>query len=1173
MPDLGSFVHLHVHSYYSTLDGACHLDSLVNHVQQGGMGAVALTDHGNLFGALAFQKACNAGGIKPIIGAELYMSPTRHDDRQSHQARHQHHIVLLAETLEGYRNLSRLSSKAYLEGFYYKPRIDMELLAEHSDGLIGSSACLQGGIAQALLKGNPEGARRLAGQLREILGADNFYLELMDHGIPDEKRVNEGLLELSQRDGYPVIATNDCHYPSEAAHDDHDLLLCIQTGKMLNDPNRMRFPQNAFYLKTPEEMVQLFGHIDGAISNTVAIAERCNVDIPTGQKLLPAYRPSDGSAPDQYLRKLVAHGLRARYGDPLPEGVAERAEHELKIIASMGFVDYFLVVWDFIRWARDHHIPVGPGRGSGAGSIVAYALTITNLDPLTHGLLFERFLNPERVSMPDFDVDFCYERRGEVIEYVREKYGEGCVAQIITFGTIKARNAIRDAGRVLGVDLQKVDQVAKLVPMGQDVNLAAVIGDLDESKLDEKKLEEQRKLFSAELKEQYDNDPEVKQLMDRARGIEGAIRQPGTHAAGVVICDKPLIDLIPLYKPSEAGAMPATQYTMTEVEELGLLKMDFLGLKNLTIIDRSLKSIERRTGKTIHPDQIPLDDEETYKLLQQGRGLGLFQLESAGMRDLLVKLKPTRFSDIVALISLYRPGPMQNIPSFIARKEGLEPIAYDHPDMEPILKETYGLFVYQEQVMQVAQKLAGYSLGEADLLRRAMSKKKPEAMAKQKTLFVKGCATRRIDEATAERIWQTMETFAEYGFNKSHAAGYAVLAVQTAWLKRHYPVDFFAALISNEIGGDDNKILQYFAEARELGIPILPPDINTSSLRFEADDERIVFGLLAIKGIGEGAIRALITEREAGGPYKGLQNFVTRSDKRQINARALESLIRVGSFDRFGHNRPSLLATLPRIMELAGIARKDEGDPQTSLFDMMDEDEVAGLHAEVPIERLPDWPDKEKFEKEKELAGFYLSGHPLEHFEPDFEAFSSIDASDINEVPDRETIQWVGIINRLVPRTDKNGRMFAFAECEDRTGTLELTFFADAFDAAREFLQSGEVIWVRGRVDTWRDFKKVRVEEARPIDQVRREMIRALEVELDWRRLSEANLTRIKELAAAHKGRRRLWFHLREGQGEIRVEAGNGLGVQPGSELIRAFQEEACVNGVRFHARSGNGRG
>ncbi len=1161
MADLGPFVHLHVHSHYSTLDGANSLKGLIEQTKQLGMGAVALTDHGNLFGAYAFQKAAQEGGVKPIIGCEAYFSPTSHTDRTSNKARTRYHFLLLCESVEGYRNLSRLSSLGFLKG-YYKPRIDLELLERYHDGLIGTTTCIQGPVCQAILNGDLREAQRQIDVFAQIFGRGHFFVELMDHGMPDQKTVNNGLLELAKKNDLPLIATNDCHYLTAAAHDSQDVLMCISMGKTLNDPQRMRFEQNEFYLKSPDQMRSLFGHLNGAIENTVAIAERCNCVIPTNQKLLPRYRTPDGMDGPTYLRLLVQRGLDKRYGGRPEERHRRQADFELGVIEKMGFVDYFLVVWDFIRWAKDQGIPVGPGRGSGAGSIVAYALEITDLDPLEHGLLFERFLNPERVSMPDFDIDFCFERRGEVIDYVRRTYGQDCVAQIITFGTIKARNAVRDVGRVMGVALPKVDQVAKLIPGGPKVTIDAALG----------KDSRHPELASPELQTLYNDDPEVRELLDRARGIEGAIRQPGTHAAGVVICDQPLIDLIPLYRPSDndPDAMAVTQFTMTEVEEIGLLKMDFLGLKNLTIIDRCLKGISTRLGRTITAADIPLDDEATYRLLQQGKGLGVFQLESSGMRDLLLNFKPTRFSDLVALISLYRPGPMDNIPEFIARKEGRREITYDHPDMEPILKETYGLFVYQEQVMQVAQVLAGYSLGGADLLRRAMGKKKKEEMAKQRRTFIDGARSRGIDEPTAERIFSTMEKFAEYGFNKSHAAAYAVITVQTAWLKAHYPVDFYAALMTNEVGGDDAKLGMYFEEARDEGIRILPPDINSSGVHFTPDGGNIRFGLAAIKGVGESAVRAMIEERSANGPFTSLQDFITRVDKRLINSRVVEALISCGAFDAFGHNRPSLLAVLPRLMEVAGTARRDADDPQTSIFDMMTEEHTAGLRAELPIPRLPDWGDKERLETEKELVGFYLTGHPLERFAPDFAAFSTASAREILAMKPGDDVEWVGLIKRIVTRMDKNGRQMAFVECEDMTGPMECTFFADAFDACREAIREGEVIWVRGKVDSWRDNIKIRVHAGKPIDQLRAERIRTLEVQLTWQQVTEANLTRLSEIAARHRGRRKLWFVIGDNGDEVRVEAGPGFGIAPCTALIHDLQDTHLLQGLRYIA-NGNG--
>ena len=1166
MSDLGKFVHLHVHSAYSMLDGAIQLKSLVKTVKELGMGAVALTDHGNLFALYPFQKACEGSGVKPLFGCETYLSATDRFDRTSPLARTRYHFLLLCENVDGYRNLSRLSTKSYLEGYYYKPRIDMDLLQQHHEGLVATSACIQSPICQAILEGKPDQARKYVDDFVQIFGKGNFYLELMEHGIPEQHILNEALIDMGAKMGVPLVATNDCHYLAEKSYDAHDVLLCIQMGKTLSDPDRMRFEQNEFYLKPADDMIKLFGHVNGAIKNTLEIAERCNCVIPTKQKLLPKFKTPNGEPSDEYLRMKVQQGLMMRYNGNPPEDRVKQAQFELSVIERMGFVDYFLVVSDFIQWAKSQDIPVGPGRGSGAGSIVAYCLQITNLDPMPHGLLFERFLNPERVSMPDFDIDFCVEGRQRVIEYVRDLYGRECVSQIITFGTIKAKSAIRDVGRAMGLPLDKVNSVAKLVVDGPKVTLAASLGE------DEKHPE----MAVPDLKALYESDSEVKELIDRAKGVEGAIRQPGTHAAGVVICDKPLIDIIPLYRPPDDTVMPATQYNMIEVEEIGLLKMDFLGLKNLTLIDRCIKSINKRFGSELKADDIPLDDEPTYKLLQSGKGLGLFQLESSGMRDLLVNFKPTKFSDLVALISLYRPGPMDNIPEFIERKEGRSKIFYEDPCIEPILKETYGLFVYQEQVMQVAQVMGGYTLGGADMLRRAMSKKKAEEMAKERLKFTAGCVERGIDKEAASRVFDTMEKFAAYGFNKSHAAAYAVVTIQTAWLKAHYPVDFYSSLITYEVGGEDAKIEMYFDEARDEGITCLAPDINTSSVHFEPiDDHRIRFGLCSIKGVGVSAVESLVKEREAGGPFKSLQDMVTRLDKKMMNARTVECLIKCGCFDKLSnHNRPSLLAALPKIMELAGAARKEADSSQFSLFDMMDDASAGSMIAEVPIPRTPDWTDKQRFDIEKELAGFYLSGHPLERFTADFAAFSTCPANEIQAMRKGDDIEWAGLIKRMVPRTDKNGRMFAFAECEDMSGGVELTFFSDAFAKCREFLKEGEVIWVRGRIDVWKDNKKILVNDAKTIDAIRADRIRALEIVVPVRAITEARLSRIKELAAVHRGRRRLWVLLKDGADEARYELNGGCGITPTSALIRELQDADFVKDVRFVIKplnNGNG--
>ena len=1136
MPDLGPFVHLHLHSPFSLLDGACRFDRLTERARSLGMGAVALTDHGNLFGALQFQKACQGADLKPIIGCEVYVSPTRRDDKTSAEARRNQHFILLAENETGWRNLMRLTTLGYTEGFYYKPRIDKEALAAHAEGLIGLSACLKGVVADYLLADRPDAAARSLDDYVEILGPGNFYVELMDHGLPEQKKVNDGLLELARRRGLPLVATNDCHYLTAADHAIHDVLLCIQTGKTLDDERRLRFDRNEFYMKSPDQMIGLFGHLEGAIENTVALADRCNAVIPTGQRLLPKFQPPDGETEESCLDRLAREGLDRRYGGRAPAGHRERLEYELAMIHRMGFDSYFLVVWDFIRFARTKDVPVGPGRGSGAGSLVAYCLEITDLDPIEHGLFFERFLNPERVSMPDFDIDFCPERRGEVIEYVRKKYGERNVAQIITFGSMKAKAAVRDVGRVMGMPIPEVDRVCRMIPGGPGVTLEATLRD------------------NAELRQLADSEPQIRTLLNNARGVEGALRHSSTHAAGVVIADRDLADLIPLYVAPGTTEL-VTGFTMNEIEEIGLLKMDFLGLKNLTIIEKTVKEVERTKNKKIDWAEVPLDDPATYTLMQSGDAFGLFQLESQGMRELLTQLRPEKFSDVVALISLYRPGPMENIPEFIGRKRGRKKITYDHPKLEPILKETYGLIVYQEQVMQIAQALAGFSLGQADILRRAMGKKKAKEMASQREAFMAGCAANGVGRADAERIFGLIEKFAQYGFNKSHSAAYTVITFRTAYLKAHYPIEFMAQLLSSEIGGSDDKMGEYFGAAGAMGIRVLPPDINESRSAFAVVGDRIRFGLLAIKNVGAATVDGIVAERERSGPFESLQDFAARMSAKLLNARAMECMIKCGAFDSFGHNRPSLLGALPGVMEYLGAARRDETEAQSSLFDMMSRDEMTALNGDVRIDFVADWSEFDRLEIEKSLAGYYLSGHPLERFRPDYEAFKLARSSQIKRMANGDPVEWLGLIRSVNVRPQKSdGRSFALVSAEDIEGSVELTVFADAFEKCRELVKEGTIVFVKGTVNVWNDRISVRVGEIKSTDALRRERIKRLEIEIPAGQVTEANLTQLRDILKAHRGRRPVRVILTDSGSRVAVDLGGAFRANPDTALLSAIQ-------------------
>ncbi|MGC8840336.1 MAG: DNA polymerase III subunit alpha [Candidatus Sumerlaeaceae bacterium] len=1160
------FVHLHLHSEYSLLDGACRFDSLPKRVAQLGMKAVACTDHGNLFGVVNFYDACLANGIKPIIGAELYITPrSRLEKRVEGERRTSaNHILILAENSEGYANLCKLSSLGFLEGFYGKPRIDFEALAAHAKGLIVTTACLKGLVPEALTQQNLKQAQEYLGTFRDILGPDNFYVELMDHGIPEQKKILPQLVQLAKREKLRVIATNDCHYLTREDARMHDILLCVQTGTKLSDPNRMRYEPTEFYLKSPEEMYQIFREIPEACRETVAIAERCNVELQFQQKLLPIFKTPDGSTPEEYLRRLALEGLEARYGTPTEEHF-KRLELELNTICRMNLASYFLVVWDFVHYAKVNRIPVGPGRGSAAGALVAYCLGITDIDPLPHNLLFERFLNPERVSMPDIDIDFCYEKRGKVIEYVKRKYGERNVAQIITFGTLKPKNAVRDVGRVLEVPLDKVDRICKLIP------------DMLKPEKGEKAIDRALR-DSPELKALYDSDPEARQIIDYARQIEGMARHASTHAAGVVICDRDLTDVLPLYRVTDSNDI-VTQFPMGIVERLGLLKMDFLGLKNLTIIENALKSIHKNYGLEIDWQKIGLDDPATYKLLREGRTLGVFQLESEGMTKLVRELAPTRFEDLVALLALYRPGPLgTNMHTeFVECKHGRKEVVYDHPSLEPILRDTYGMILYQEQVMQIAQVLAGFSLGQADLMRRAMGKKKKDEMAKIRSDFIEGAVSRGVDRQLAEQIFEKIEYFSGYGFNKSHSAAYALISFRTAYLKAHFPVDYLAALMTNAIGDKIEEMEKYFSEANEIGVQILPPDINESDKYFTVSHGNIRFGLAAIKNVGAAAVEAIIAAREKGGPFRNFVDFCERVDLVLLNARMMDSLIKVGAFDSLGIRRSQLLETFQHVIELVQERKKERELGQGSLFDIFAVDSSAEGNSALSLEswQLPDIPeisDQQKMQFEKELLGYYVSGHPMQAYEADVEAFATASLGRITErqrkiASSEEQVAVVGRVEKVTRKTDRQGRSMAFVELTDTFSSLEAIFFASVYAQFADLLVRDQVIWLSGSLDTRNGQAKLLVRDVAPIEMLRK--TRKYDVQIHARfekKWPEREwLRELLKLLERHKGRRRVTCVLTLGTlGELSAELPKKCAVEVSDDLVLALRKFPHVTKVRY---------
>jgi DNA polymerase-3 subunit alpha len=1045
-----AFVHLHNHSDYSLLDGASKIENLVDAALAMEMPSLALTDHGNLFGAIQFYNIARKKGLKPIIGCEMYVAKdSRH--KKSGGGDQSNHLVLLAENLEGYHNLSRLVSYGFLEGFYYKPRIDKELLSRYSGGLIAMSACLKGGVAQKLAMEQPESALAEALEYRDILGEGNFFLELQDHNLPTQHRVNPGIIEIANKTGIPLVCTNDTHYLRKDDSEAHDVLLCIGTGKIVSQPDRMHYETDEFYFKSPEEMNRLWGHIPEAVRNTVRIAERCALEIETSQPL-PPFEVPPGFNSDSYFEKTVREGFeeRRRHLEALAaEGrlknpisaYEERLAFEIEMIKKMQFPSYFLIVWDLIKHARDCSIPVGPGRGSVVGSLVAYSLRITDIDPLQYALFFERFLNPERIAPPDIDMDFCMNRRAEVIDYVANKYGRDNVCQIITFGTMAARGVIRDVGRSLDIPYGEVDRIAKLIP--EELNAT-----IDKALDQEPRLKEEMK------------NPQIANLIEIAKRLEGLSRHSSTHAAGVVIAPKPLVELLPLQKTNKEEI--TTQYSMKDLEAIGLLKMDFLALTTLTVIDSAVRRIREEKGIQLDLSSIPLTDPKVFALFSEGRTNGIFQFESGGMKAELRRLKPERFEDLIALNALYRPGPMEMIPDFIKRKQGLIEVRYPHPLLEEILKETYGVIVYQEQVMQIASKMAGFTLGEADILRKAMGKKLADVMQSMRDKFIKGARDNGIPEKPAIQVFDLMEQFAQYGFNKSHSTAYALLAYQTAYLKVHYPVQFMAALLTSEIGNTD-KIVMYIAECKEMGIPVLPPDINESSLHFHSSGGSIRFGMLAIRNVGEGAIRSVLQFRDRHGRFKNLFHFCEEVESRSLNKRAFESLVKGGAFDSLGWKRSQYMALIDAAIEHGQKARRDRESGQKGLFT-----DLAGGQAAIPEPSppdIPEWPTEQRLAFEKETLGFYVSGHPLDRFTDEVSRFSKKTIAEL--ISDAKSVECTlaGIVTEFRTRRTKKGDLMALFTLEDLSGAVETVVFPNSYPKFEPYMNADYPILVSGRFE------------------------------------------------------------------------------------------------------------
>ena len=1052
-----NFTHLHVHTEYSLLDGSNKINEYVSRVKELGMKSAAITDHGVMFGCIDFYKAAKAAGIKPILGCEVYVAPgSRFDKEKGKEEDRYYHLVLLAETQEGYQNLIKIVSYGFVDGFYYKPRVDMELLEQYHEGIIALSACLAGEVARNLARGFYEEGKEAALRYEKIFGKGNFFLELQDHGIPEQRQVNHELIRMSRETGIELVATNDVHYTYSSDAEAHDILLCVQTGKSLKDENRMRYEGGQYYVKSEEEMRRLFPYAPEAIENTGKIAERCNVEIEFGVTKLPKFDVPDGYTAWEYLNKLCFEGLDKRYTDNKEE-LKKRLNYELGVIKDMGYVDYFLIVWDFIRYAREQGIMVGPGRGSAAGSLVSYTLGITKLDPIKYDLLFERFLNPERVSMPDIDVDFCFERRQEVIDYVVEKYGKDQVVQIVTFGTMAARGVIKDVGRVMDVPYVQCDTIAKMIP--QELNITI----------------DKAMKANPELKKIYETDETVRKLIDMSRRLEGLPRHTSMHAAGVVISQKPVMEYVPLSRGSDGSLV--TQFTMTTLEELGLLKMDFLGLRTLTVIQNAEKLVRRDKGIELDMDKIDYEDKKVYGMLGAGKTEGVFQLESTGMKNFMKELKPGNLEDIIAGLSLYRPGPMDFIPQYIKGKNNPDEIHYDCPELEPILKATYGCIVYQEQVMQIVRSLGGYTLGRSDLVRRAMSKKKASVMEKERQNFVygneeegvPGCIHRGISEKTANKIYDDMIDFAKYAFNKSHAAAYAVVSYQTAFLKYYYPVEYMAALMTSVIH-NPSKVAEYILSSRKMQIEILPPDINFGESEFSADHGAIRYGLSAIKSLGAPMIRAIVEERNENGKYQSLRDFIERMSGRELNKRAIENLIKAGALDQVAGNRRQKLMVYAEIVDAVNQEKKNAMTGQMSLFDLISDEEKEAYEIQMP--KVEEYSKEELLSFEKEVLGVYISGHPLEEYEErwrknitartvDFQIDEELGTS---KAGDGEIAVIGGIITNKTVKYTRNNKVMAFLTIEDLVGTVEVVVFPNDYEKNVQKMEEDSKVFIRGKV-------------------------------------------------------------------------------------------------------------
>jgi DNA polymerase-3 subunit alpha len=1150
--DSSNFVHLHLHTDYSLLDGACEIGELTAEAARRGMPAVAVTDHGNLFAAANFYHQATTHGVKPIIGCEMYVAPDNHKNRGT-GAERSNHLVLLCENEKGYQNLIKLVSTGYLDGFYYKPRVDHELLAKHSEGLIALSACLRGEVADALLAEKYDQAQTSAYRLRDIFGKGNFFLEVQDQGLEMDARVNRDLVRLSKESGIPLVATNDCHYLTQADSHAQEVLMCIQTGKTMSDGQRMKFATDQFYFKTAEEMRQVFRELPDALTRTVAIAERCNVKIQRVSDPFPEFKVPEGHTTDSYFEKVVREGFASRMPQierlqkegklrrPLAD-YESRLTAEIEMIKTMRFAGYFLIVWDFIHYARAQNVPVGPGRGSAAGSLVSYSLRITDVDPMQYDLIFERFLNPERVSMPDIDIDFCMRRRGEVIEYVRQKYGAESVAQIITFGTMAAKAVLKDAGRALDMPYGDVDRLAKMVPLTLNISLEEAL--------------KQSPQLEAACKEGAG-----KELIEVAMRLEGLARHASTHAAGVVISPRPLTEIVPLYKSNKEEI--TTQYDMNALGRIGLLKMDFLGLTTLTILEDSVRMIKENRGVDVDLTALPLDDGPTYALFARGDTTGIFQFESHGMRDILKRYQPTQIEDLTALNALYRPGPIQGgmIDEFIARKQGKKKVTYDLPELEEILSETWGVIVFQEQVMKIANRLAGFSLGDGDILRSAMGKKKVEVMAAQRDKFLAGCAGRKVPAKKAEKIFDLMEEFGRYGFPKAHACAYALLAYQTAYLKIHYPVEFMAAMLSSEAGNTE-KVVKYINEARGMGIRVLAPDVHESGLYFTPVGDDIRFGLAAIKNVGENTAKAICETRATAGNFRSLFGFCEAIEPRFLNKRVLESLVRAGALDCVGGgSRGRLFAAIDQAISRGQKKHQEKTVGQGGLFLSRPSETQQHQWHEAELPEAEDWSEEQQLAGEYSVLGFYISGHPLDKYAGRLKDLNAAELATMESRRNNEDLVVAGIIVQIRPMRSRRGARWAILTLQDRTGVIEALVFPEAFAKLEPILKANTPLLVKGRVAVEDVGTRLMVADARLLDQVADRPPSQLRVRVDLSTVDTGALDRLQKLFSSRPGRCRVTFDLVKDDGtEATLEAGSA--VLADRELVERVREICGTDSV-----------